>query len=226
MQWRRLRNSRYVVAGAGGLGSHVLDQLVRLGVRRLEVWDPGVLDEPDLNRQALYTRTDLGRHKVEAAAERLLSIHPDISLHVLTEPVLEDSPLGAKLGGVDVCFDCLDTAGARRGLEAALVAAWAGGSATADGPRLFVHGGVSGYSGQVVVFRPPAFALKHVFGERTPAVTNGPPPVLESAVAMVASTQVAEHLRMLDEPTPPPRLITIDARDMRHDVVDLRMPEE
>lgn len=231
-QWESLRSLRYLVAGAGGLGSNVLDQLVRLGVAHLEVWDPGVLDEPDLNRQSLYTRMDLGRPKVEAARERLAAIHPDIELHVVSRAIEASSALGGSIGGVDICFDCLDTAAARRGLEHALVDLWTrAGSQDADAsddpggiesPRILVHGGVSGFTGQVVVFRPPAFRYRDVFGDAQGPAPSRPLPVLPSAVVLVAATQIAEHLRFLENPDAAARLISIDARELRHDVVELK----
>gem|GEM_PF-1445761 len=143
-QWERLGDMRIVVAGAGGLGTHVLDALVRLAPLQIEIWDPGVLDEPDLNRQSLYAESDLGRRKVEAARERLLAINPEAHITTVADFVTaESSPGKTFLSGIqaradgaglpatgpdqharfDVCFDCLDSFPARAALELAVTAA-------------------------------------------------------------------------------------------------------
>lgn len=240
-QWEIIREARVVVAGAGGLGSHVLDLIVRLGVRRLEIWDPGVLDEPDLNRQSLYVHADLGRPKVEAAVERLRAIVPDAHIEGAAEAVTPASPLGRHIGGVDICFDCLDSFAARGALEAAALERWnrmpgepagstprrnlntPGSDDIADVPRVIVHGGVTGYYGQVVVLRPPEVGYAAVFGNDFARTEAAPKPVMPHAVAIVAATQVAELLRWLVNPAEPTRarLVILDALSADNSVIEV-----
>ena len=195
-QWKIIRNSAFIVAGAGGLGSHVLDLLVRLGVSRLEIWDPGILDEPDLNRQSLYVREDLGKPKAIKAAERLKAIHPDITLIPVVKALGPYDLPGRELGEVDICFDCLDSFPARAGLEAALVNVWN----QRNKPGLLVHGGVVGYYGQVAVLNPPSFGYADLLGPDFASMANPPKPVMPHSVSLVGSYQVGELLRYLDNP--------------------------
>jgi molybdopterin/thiamine biosynthesis adenylyltransferase len=58
----------YTLVGAGGIGSVVALALVKMGVRRLEVWDPDIVEEHNLPNQ-LYRLSDVGRPKVEALAD-------------------------------------------------------------------------------------------------------------------------------------------------------------
>ena len=207
--WERLCSLRVLVAGCGGLGSHVLDLLARLAPMRLELWDPGVLDEPDLNRQSLYVPADLGSRKAEAAKRRLLEINGDLRVAIRTEPIQADSLAGTAFGGIDACFDCLDSFAARAGLEKAVIAAGKrqGGSALP-----IFHGGVSGFYGQAATITPPEPGYGQLFGPGFETVPADPKPVFPPAVAIVASLQVSEFIAWLKSDGEPRglELVTVD----------------
>jgi molybdopterin/thiamine biosynthesis adenylyltransferase len=192
--WRRLRTLRVLVAGAGGLGTHVLDLLVRMAPLRLELWDPGLLDEPDLNRQCLYTPADLGAPKTDAARRRLAQINPDAEVRIHPEAVGPDTVAGLDFGGVDVCFDCLDSFAARSDLEKAVlrIRERTGGTAI----PLF-HGGVSGFFGQTATLLPPEYGYARVFGPEFARMVADPKPVFPPAVAMVAALQTSALIAWL-----------------------------
>ncbi len=78
---QRLLNSTVLVLGLGGLGSAVADLLARAGVGTLILVDHDVVDEANLPRQLLYSIRDVGRAKVDAAAERLRAVAPLVHLH-------------------------------------------------------------------------------------------------------------------------------------------------
>ncbi|MCW2920517.1 MAG: UBA/THIF-type binding protein [Thermoleophilia bacterium] len=72
----RLLDATVLVLGVGGLGSAVADLLARAGIGTLVLVDHDVVDEANLPRQQLYSLRDVGRAKVDAAAERLRSVAP------------------------------------------------------------------------------------------------------------------------------------------------------
>ena len=74
----RLLASRVLVVGAGGLGSPLLLYLAAAGVGTLGVVDDDRVDLTNLQRQVLYTSTDIGRPKVEAAAEWIAALNPEV----------------------------------------------------------------------------------------------------------------------------------------------------
>ena len=68
---RKLKASRVLVAGVGGLGSLSSLYLCAAGIGHLTIVDRGRVQLPDLNRQILYDEKDVGESKVVAAGKRL-----------------------------------------------------------------------------------------------------------------------------------------------------------
>ncbi|TXK18571.1 ThiF family adenylyltransferase [Homoserinibacter sp. GY 40078] len=119
---RRLADARVVVIGAGGLGSAVLPALAAAGVGTLVVVDPDVVDETNLHRQTLHGPGDVGRAKVESAAERLAEIAPE--LRVVQVALVFDARSAAEIvAGADVLVDASDNAAARFAADDAATAA-------------------------------------------------------------------------------------------------------
>lgn len=68
----KLSSTVALCLGVGGLGSYVTIHLVRLGVKKLIIFDNDSVDVHNLNRQILYGINDIGRPKVEAAKDALM----------------------------------------------------------------------------------------------------------------------------------------------------------
>jgi sulfur-carrier protein adenylyltransferase/sulfurtransferase len=79
---RRLKAARVLIIGAGGLGSPLSLYLAAAGVGTLGLVDFDVVDITNLQRQLLYGSRDVGRAKLEAAADRIRDVNP----HVVIEP--------------------------------------------------------------------------------------------------------------------------------------------
>ena len=182
--WQRLTSTTIVVAGVGGLGSHVLSSVVRLGPVQLQLWDPGILDEPDLNRQVLYTPADIGRRKVEVAAEVLSRINPEVEVTTHPEPITAERCDTVCASAQHVVFDCLDSFTARAELDAIR---------TRRGWTVF-HGGVEGEHGQAVTFGPESAGYAGVFGPDYAKMAAAGKPILATTVAVIAAMQVGEFV--------------------------------
>lgn len=144
---RRLRAARVLVVGAGGLGSPVLQYLAAAGVGTVGVVDDDVVDSSNLQRQVVHGTADVGRPKVDSAADAVGRADPSVTVvrHGLR---LDASNALSVLAGYDVVVDGTDTFATRY-----LVA----DACTLTGTPL-VWGSVLRFDGQVSVFwsAPPA----------------------------------------------------------------------
>ncbi|MCB1034531.1 MAG: molybdopterin-synthase adenylyltransferase MoeB, partial [Acidobacteria bacterium] len=77
---QRLKASKVLMIGTGGLGSPLGLYLAAAGVGTLGLVDFDVVDESNLHRQVLFGKGDVGRPKIEAARDRLREINPLIEL--------------------------------------------------------------------------------------------------------------------------------------------------
>lgn len=108
----RLRRLRVGIVGVGGTGSVVLEQLCHLGVGRFLLIDPDVVEVTNLNRLVGARRRDVGRLKVDVAAEHAAQINPDVRIQRLSGSVLV-AKTAEELADVDFVFGCTDSHGSR-----------------------------------------------------------------------------------------------------------------
>lgn len=77
---RKLRNSKVLVVGAGGLGCPALLYLAAAGVGQIGIVDGDLISLSNLNRQVLFGQQDIGKNKAERAAQILREKYPDLKL--------------------------------------------------------------------------------------------------------------------------------------------------
>ena len=103
----RLKDSRVLVVGAGGLGSPLALYLAAAGVGTLGLVDFDEVDATNLQRQILHGTKDIGRAKLDSARERLADVNPHVS--VVTHDVRLDSSNALEiLGPYDIVADGTD----------------------------------------------------------------------------------------------------------------------
>lgn len=141
---QRLMSARVLIVGAGGLGAPAAMYLAAAGVGTITLVDRDVVDETNLHRQLLYGTSDVGRQKLEAAADRLHDINPEITV------VTRDARLTAQnasefVGEQSVVIDATDNFPARYAINDACLALGVP----------FVYGSVARFEGQVSVFGAP-----------------------------------------------------------------------
>jgi molybdopterin/thiamine biosynthesis adenylyltransferase len=103
----KLLASSVLVVGAGGLGSPILYYLAAAGVGRLGVADPDSVTFSNLHRQILYATPDVGKVKVDVAADRLRALNPDVTV-VPHRFRVDDGNIDALVAGYDVVVDAPD----------------------------------------------------------------------------------------------------------------------
>ena len=76
----KIKNSKVLIVGAGGLGCPVAMQLCCAGVGTIGLMDFDVVDISNLQRQLLYTEKDVGKSKVHMAKERLKIMNSELNI--------------------------------------------------------------------------------------------------------------------------------------------------
>ena len=78
---KNLKNAHVAVFGLGGVGSYLVESLVRSGVKAVSLFDGDAYCESNLNRQLFATTLTVGKKKVDVAKERLLQINPNLEVY-------------------------------------------------------------------------------------------------------------------------------------------------
>lgn len=204
----KLRAAKVCVVGAGGIGNPVVTQLVAMGVGKLRIVDRDVIEITNLHRQHLYTDDDIGRVKVEAAAERLRKLNPTVEIEPVPTSVTKYTAESI-VKGFDVVIDALDSVDARYALNDACV--------KHDIP--LIYAGALGMVGSVTTIIPNKTAcLRCIFPalneEDMPACsTEGVHP---SILYLVGGIQVSEAVKIITgkEPTLLNKLLYIDLNEL------------
>ena len=206
----RLKQSRVLIVGLGGLGSPVALYLAASGVGELHLADFDTLDLTNLQRQIAHDTPSLGRHKVDSAMLRLEALNPRVRL-VPYRSGLDADSLDAAVAQVDLVLDCTDNFGIREAVNAACVKA----------KKPLVSGAAIRFEGQLSVFDPrvetsPCYHCLYGHGSET-ELTCSEAGVVGPLVGMVGSLQALEALKLLvgfGEPLIG-RLLLIDALSSR-----------
>ena len=104
----RLRRTRVIVFGLGGVGSWCAEALVRSGVGHLTLVDPDCVDVTNVNRQLPALTSTVGRPKVEVLRERFLDINPEAEIVARQERFsAENSEFGIQ--NYDYVIDAIDS---------------------------------------------------------------------------------------------------------------------
>ncbi len=136
-----LKAARVLIVGAGGLGCPAALYLAAAGVGVIGLIDDDAAALSNLQRQILYTQDDLGRLKVDAAAEHLADLNP----HVFIEPIaakIAAANARSIISRFDVILDGTDDFAARFCVNEACVA---------EGKPL-VSGAIGRWTGQIGVY--------------------------------------------------------------------------
>ncbi len=206
----RLRQSRALVVGLGGLGSPVALYLAAAGVGELHLADFDRVDLTNLQRQIIHDTQSVGLTKVDSAIARLRAINPEVKLVAHCEALDADS-LSSAVQAVDLVLDCSDNFSTREAVNAACVAAG----------KPLVSGAAIRLEGQLSVFDPrrvesPCYHCLYGHGSEA-ELTCSEAGVIGPLVGLVGSLQALEALKLLagfGEPMVG-RLLLIDALGTR-----------
>ncbi len=115
----KLQNSNIVVFGLGGVGSYVVEGLVRAGIQNICIIDKDIVDITNINRQLIADTKTIGKNKVDVQEERILKINPIVKVIKLKEFVNKDNieelmnTILSESTHIDYVVDAIDTVSAK-----------------------------------------------------------------------------------------------------------------
>lgn len=106
---QKLEKAKVAVFGIGGVGSFVVEGLIRAGVGNLVLIDPDDISITNLNRQIHATHSTIGKSKVEIMRERVLNINPDANVEIYKGNEFEDGEESIINSSFSYVVDAVDT---------------------------------------------------------------------------------------------------------------------
>lgn len=216
----KLRDAKVCVVGVGGIGNPIVSQLAAMGVGKLKIVDRDVVEISNLHRQQLYNEDDIGKVKVEVAAERLKKMNSHVKIEAIPLSITKYNAESI-VKGVDIIIDALDSVDARYALNDACL--------KYNIP--FIYAGALGMLGSVCTILPSKSAcLRCIF----PALADEDMPtcstegVHPSILYLVAGVQVSEAVKILTGkyPTLVNKLLYIDLNELSFDKIQMFRNEE
>ena len=104
---KKLKAASILLIGTGGLGSPLALYLAAAGIGRLGLVDYDVVDESNLQRQVIHGTSDVGRPKLDSAADTIADINPYVTIEKYNVPLTSENALDI-LANYDVIIDGTD----------------------------------------------------------------------------------------------------------------------
>lgn len=212
----KMREAKVLLVGAGGLGSPVAYYLAAAGVGTLGIVDFDTVDTSNLQRQTLHTSADLGRPKVESAAEKLRALNPHVCVAQHRERLTAGNAMGI-IQDYDFVVEATDSLAAKFLINDACVLAG----------KPFSHGGVLRFEGEIMTYAPGHACYRCIFNAPPAArqtQTSAQVGVAGPVAGVVGALQATEALKyftgtgkLLTD-----RLLTIDAAEMAFHTMSAR----
>ena len=180
----KLKEAEVFIAGGGGLGSPAAIYLAAAGIGRIRLVDHDRVELSNLNRQVLHGDADIGRKKVDSAAERLKKLNRWVTIDTIAETITEDN-VSRLVAGFDLIVDAMDNLPTRYLLNKTAI----------EENIPFFHGAVYGFEGRAMTIIPGKSACLWCLYQGR--VTKGKFPVIGVAPAVIGSIQATEVIKYL-----------------------------
>ena len=218
---QKLKAAKVLLVGAGGLGAPLGLYLAAAGVGRIGLVDFDVVDFTNLQRQVIHSTKDVGRKKLDSAAEKMLGINPNISIARHEVALTSENALDI-LRDYDIVVDGTDNFPTRYLVNDACV--------LLGKPN--VYGSIFRFEGQATVFAyegGPCYRC--LYPEPPPpglvpsCAEGGVLGILPGTIGLIQATETLKLILGIGEPLVG-RLLLYDALGMRFRELKLRKNPE
>jgi adenylyltransferase/sulfurtransferase len=180
----KLKRAKVFLAGAGGLGCTVSLYLAAAGVDTIRIVDPQTIELSNLNRQVLHWTQDIGKMKVDSAAEKLRKLNPNVKVEAIAQKITAAN-ISELIAGFDLIVDAMDNLPTRYLLNKVAL----------ERNIPFFHGAVYGFEGRVMTVLPGQTAcLKCLYRGDIPEEKI---PVVGVTPAIIGCIQAAEVIKYI-----------------------------
>jgi adenylyltransferase/sulfurtransferase len=215
-----LLDAAVLVVGAGGLGAPVIQYLAAAGVGELGIADDDEVELSNLQRQVIHGNDDVGRPKVESAADFVANLNPDVDVRT-HETRVEPGNAEELIAEYDFVVDASDNFRTRYLVNDVCT--------LSETP--FSHGAIYKFEGQVTTFTTEGPCYRCLFPEAPPqgmvpdCASTGVLGVLPGTVGGIQATETVKHLlgagELLDDgELLDGRMVFYDAMDMSFEEVE------
>lgn len=185
----KLKASRALIVGLGGLGCAAAQYLAAAGVGQMTLLDFDTVSLSNLQRQTLHSDATIGQPKVESARDLLSRINPHVQFTCL-DAQLDGAALTEQIAAHDVVLDCTDNVQIRDQLNAGC---FQHKTPLVSGAAIRMEGQISVFSYQAG--EPCYRCLSRLFGEN--ALTCVEAGVMAPLVGVIGSMQAMEAIKLL-----------------------------
>ncbi|MDB2241392.1 SAMP-activating enzyme E1 [Halorubrum ezzemoulense] len=210
---KRLLDARVLVVGAGGLGAPVVQYLAAAGVGAIGIADDDAVERSNLQRQVIHGDGDVGRQKVDSAADFVADLNPDVDVerHHLR---LDAGNARELISDYDVVVDCSDNFATRYVVNDV---------ARIEGVPVS-HGAIYKFEGQVTTLSPDGPCYRCLFpeppepGTVPDCASTGVLGVLPGTVGCLQATEAVKLIIDVGDPLVG-RMLFYDAMDLSFETV-------
>uniref|UniRef100_A0A182LUB3 SUMO-activating enzyme subunit n=1 Tax=Anopheles culicifacies TaxID=139723 RepID=A0A182LUB3_9DIPT len=140
---QKIKESKVLVVGAGGIGCEILKNLVLTGFQDIEIIDLDTIDVSNLNRQFLFHKEHVGKSKANVARESALTFNPNAKIKAYHDSITTNNYGVNFFQRFSIVLNALDNRAARSHVNRLCL--------TADVP--LIESGTAGYNGQVELIK-------------------------------------------------------------------------
>lgn len=218
----KLRNTKVLQIGVGGLGSPFAKYITAAGIGKLTIIDTDTVSLSNLNRQVLYDEEDIGKNKINVAKEKLHRFNSDIEIEAYKEFV-DESSIKKYIKDVDFIVDCSDN------IKTKFLV-----NKTAIKYNLkCVIAGIKDFYGQIITIDPRKSACYHcIFPEPEKKIEeqkarSEPLPVIGVTPGILGTLEATEVIKTaLGLPNLENKLLMVNLLNMSFNIIEVKKSED
>jgi molybdopterin/thiamine biosynthesis adenylyltransferase len=147
-----LRRSCIAIAGVGGVGGLLAERLIRIGIGRIKITDPGTFEKSNFNRQFGSSMVTLGHNKAEAVYEQLKDINPTAQIIWDKIGISDESSANVFIHDADFIIDEMDFGMFKQSIRLQ--------RAARQQNKYYFFTSAIGYGAMIVIFDPKGLTLE------------------------------------------------------------------